>query len=319
MRRVLLTVAMVAAAAVAVPALAALSAQREAQPPQISINTDRARVRRGRGSIPGDTIVRCLRVRNEGAAAIGLAEAASVTGPLAPYLRIACSAAPGSATWGRPARGSCPRAATRSGRPPAAWPRPRWSADGDPNWAPGAEKSLRVAVALPLSTPNAAIAKSATVAFAFAGTPLADGAPGGGPGGGGTPPPGGGIAPGTTGGYDSSGHFVPNAVIKRRFRAGRARLLKNGNVVVVLTLPAGGSIRTKVLLPNHHHYGQALYPVEWGPKLRAVMPRRSFGRVAVASARRRRRPLIATVTARYRWAHGPDAFIELHQKLRLVR
>ena len=311
-RRLLLSVVLIAAVAVAVPALAALTAQRDAQPAQISINTVVPAFEVA-GMIPGDSTVRCLRVRNEGAAPISLAQAASITGELAPYLRIAVERGSGLGDLGPSCAGFVPAGGYAFGTAAGGVAPSALTPETDPSWAAGAEKSLRITIALPLSTPNAAIAKSGTVAFAFAGTPIDTGT------GDGAPPPGGAIAPGTTGGYDAAGHFIPNATIKRRFHTSRARLLRNGDVVVVVTLPAGGSIRNKVILPTHHHYGQALHPVEWGPRLRVVMHRRKLGALAVTAARHGHRRLVAIVTTRYRWAHGPEAFVQLEQKLTLVR
>jgi hypothetical protein len=161
------------------------------------------------------------------------------------------------------------------------------------------------------------MAKSSTVAFAFAGFGLPATGPGG--SGGGTPPLPGGLAPGTTGGIDQNGNFLTNGQIKRRLRIGKARLLRNGDVVVKMFLPAGGAIRAKVILGGNRYYAHTLLPVEWGPTVRVVLKRRALGRAEVRRFRRMHRKLVARVTTRYRWAHGPYAYVQPEQKLVLYR
>jgi hypothetical protein len=190
----------------------------------------------------------------------------------------------------------------------------------DPAFDAGTTKSLRVTVALPSATTIAGAAKEASFALNFRGdaeaatattpttTPTTT-----------TPDLPGGIAPGTTGGFDKNGTFLTNAQIKKKLRIGRARLLKNGDVVVAMFLPAGGAIRAKVILPNGVYYGHTLLPEEWGPKVRVLLKRRPVGRDAVLRARRLHRPLVTRVTTRYRWAHGDDAYVEPSQKLTIVR
>jgi len=317
-RRVLISLILVAAVAVAVPALAGLIG-RAAPAPQISINTAVPAFQVS-GLLPGDSMTRCLRVRNEGDAAIGLISGGAITGPLAEYLRVTverggtglgdlgplCNgfAPDGTYAWGTNAAGVAPSA---------------MKSDTDATWDPGktAEKSYRITLSLPASTPNAAIGKSATATFAFAGVPID--ASGGSTGGGGSSGAGGGVASGTTGGLDANGNFISNAKVKKLFRVGKARLLHNGDVVVNMYLPAGGAVRAKVILPGGVYYSHRLYKRVLPGKLHVVLHRRPVGRTAVSSAKRRHRKLGSVVTTRYRWAHGPDAYVQPEQKLTLVK
>lgn len=309
-RRIALGTLVVAVTAAAVPALAGLIAPRVAPAqPQVSINTI-VPAFTVVGLVPGDAMTRCLRVRNEGEEAIALQDGAVVSGALAPYLRFTVERGTGLGDIGPSCTGFAPSGAyayaTKAGGVPAT----SLKLDGDPSWGAHQEKSLRVTVALPQSAPNAAMAKQATITFAFAGFPLQDATSGGGTGTG--------IATGTAGGYDKNGRFLTNAQIKKRLRIGRAKLLRNGNVVVKMRLPAGGAIRAKVILAGNRYYAHTLLPEEWGPTLRIVLRRRTLGLDAVRGYRRSGRRLVARVTTRYRWAHGPDAFVQPEQKLVLV-
>ncbi|MCW2967200.1 MAG: hypothetical protein JWM71_972 [Solirubrobacteraceae bacterium] len=315
-RRIFLTVLMIAATAVAVPALAALTTRRDAQPAQVSINTAVPAFQVA-GLVPGDYMVRCLRVRNEGDAPIKLVDAASITGDLAPYLRIAVERGSGLGDVGPSCEGFVPDGSYALGTKSGGVAPTALSPDADSSWAAHAEKSLRITIALPASTPNAAIAKSGTVTFAFAGTPLA-GTSGGGTSGGATGG-GGGVATGTTGGIDANGQFISNSKVKKLFKVSRARLLKNGDVVLTMTVPAGGAVRAKVILAGNRYYAHRLYKVVLPPTLHVVLHRRVLGKVAVTSARHKRRRLVARVTTRYRWAHGPHAYVQPEQKLTLVK
>lgn len=311
--RVLATVAATAGLG-AVPALAALLAPRQAPAPaQISLNTTVPAFAVG-GMIPGDSVTRCVRVRNEGDQAIGLVSGVVIEGALAPYLRVTAAAGSGLGDDGPSCTGFRPEAAafgTAAPGSPVAALRPAI----ERSWPARAERSYAVRVALPSDAPREAMAKQATVTLAFAGFPL-EGA------GGETPPPPdlpGGLAPGTTGGFDKEGNFLTNAQIKRRLRVGKARLLKNGNIRVRMRLPAGGAIRAKAILPDGVYYAHTLLPVEWGPRLTVLLERREVGRQAVRSARRSGRKLTLRITTRYRWAHGPHAFVQPEQKLVAVR
>ncbi|MDX6666302.1 MAG: hypothetical protein QOG68_2508, partial [Solirubrobacteraceae bacterium] len=279
-RRRATMIAMVAERVVGVPAAALLAAPRTTTPDaQVSINTS-APAFAVAGLLPGDSMTRCIRVRNEGDAAIGLIDGAAVTGDLAPYLRMTVERGSGLGDLGPSCAGFTPAGGYAFGTTAAGVPPSGLSFETDPAWSGHAEKSLRITVRLPADAPNAAMAKSGTLQFAFAGVPLAPAGTGD-PGGGGTPSLPGGLAPGTTGGIDKSGHFVSNKEIKRRLRIGKARLLKNGNVVVTMWLPAGGAIRAKVILPGNHIYAHTLLPVEWGPKVHILLKRRSFGAATV--------------------------------------
>lgn len=317
-RRVLITVLMVAAAGAAVPALAALTASRDAAPAQLSISPATP-VFAITNLVPGDTITRCLRARNEGDSAISVLDGAAVTGGLAPYLRITVERGTGVAddvtgtgqctgfrsanayAYGTQAGGVAPSALT-----------PEYAA----SWAGHVDKSLRVTIALPLSAPLTAATKAGTITFAFKGAPIPTTTDPGQ-----TPVPNlpGGVAPGTTGGFSKDGTFLTNKQIKKHLRIGKARLLKNGNVVVMMYLPAGGAIRAKVILAGNRYYAHTLLPVEWGPKVRVLLKRRTLGRDEVTKYRHNHRKLIARVTTRYRWAHGPHAYVQPQQKLRLDR
>jgi hypothetical protein len=299
------------AAACAVPALAALS-QRAAAPPQISLNTASPAFSVV-GLLPGDSMTRCLRARNEGEEAIAMVDALAVTGPLAPYLRVSAERGGGLGELGPSCTGFAPAGGYAYGTQAGGVAPAALTPEADAAWPAHAAKSLRITVAMAPDAPLAASAKQATVAIAFAGTALE--APAG------TEPPvlPGGIAPGTSGGFDKDGNFLSNAQIKKKLRIGRARLLANGDVVVRMFLPAGGAIRAKVILPNGVYYAHTLLPEEWGPTVRVLLKRRDVGRAATVRARRRGRSLVTRVTTRYRWAHGPKAFVEPAQRLTIVR
>jgi hypothetical protein len=309
----------VVAAAVGVPALAQLATSRDAEPAQISINTALPAFQVA-GMVPGDYVVRCLRVRNEGSAPIRLVSAASITGDLAQNLRVAVERGTGLGDVGPSCLGFNPDGTFGFGTKAGGVAPSALTPETDPSWAagPDAAKSLRITVLLPSNAPNAAIAKSATIAFAFAGTSLSSGGGGGGSGGGGGGN-GGGVATGTTGGYDVNGDFISNSKVKKLFRVGKARLRRNGDVVVGLYLPAGGAVRAKVILPGGTYYAHRLYKRVLPGKLIVVLHRRPVGRIAVTSAKRSHRGLVSVVTTRYRWAHGPDAYVQPEQMLTLVR
>ena len=315
-RRVLCSLLLVAAVAAAVPALAALMG-RAAQPAQISINTA-VPAFQVTGLLPGDSMTRCLRVRNEGDAAIQLVSAAAMTGDLAQYLRVAVERGTGLGDVGPLCTGFTPSGTYAFGTKAGGVAASALTPDTDASWAagPSAAKSYRITIAMLASAPNAAAAKSGVVSFAFAGTPLDNGSTGGGTSSGGS---GGGVATGPTGGLDKNGNFISNSKVKKLFRVGKARLLKNGDVVVMMTLPAGGAVRAKVILPGGVYYSHRLYKRVLAGKLRVVLHRRPVGTVAVASAKRKHHKLSSTVTTRYRWAHGPDAYVQPEQKLTLVK
>lgn len=315
-RRIAFSVALLAVVAAGVPALAALIGTRAAPPAQISLNTTSPAFTVA-GLIPGDSVTRCFRARNEGDAAIAMVDALSVTGDLAPHLLVTAERGSGLGDNGPSCAGFTPAGTyaygTRSGGiAPASL-----VAEADTAWPAHAAKSLRITVALPSSAPLTAAAKTATVAIAFAGEGLDTGGTKTTPGTG-TPDLPGGIAPGTTGGFDKDGNFLTNSQIKKRLRIGKARLLKNGNVVVSMFLPAGGAIRAKVILPNGVYYAHTLLPEEWGPKVRIVLVRRDVGRLAARNAKRAHKRLVTRVTTRYRWAHGPNAFVQPEQRLTIV-
>ena len=50
-----------------------------------------------------------------------------------------------------------------------------------------------------------------------------------------------------------------------------------------------------------------------------LLKRRAVGRAAVRTAQRTHRRLKLRITTRYRWAHGPDAFVQPEQKLVAVK
>lgn len=301
-------------AACAVPALAALSNRAAAPPPQLSLNVT-APAFDIVGLLPGDSMTRCVRARNEGDETIGLVDAMVLSGGLAPYLRVVAEVGSGLGDAGPSCAGFVPSGqyaygTTAGGVAPGAL-RPDYAT----TFAGHAAKSLRITVAMAPDAPLAASAKQGTVALAFAGTGLDE------PAGGstGTPDLPGGIAPGTTGGFDADGNFLTNGQIKKKLRIGKARLLKNGNVVVKMFLPAGGAIRAKVILPNGVYYAHTLLPEEWGPTERVVLKRRDVGKQATDKAKRLGRRLTTTVTTRYRWAHGPKAFVQPQQRLTIVK
>jgi hypothetical protein len=66
-------------------------------------------------------------------------------------------------------------------------------------------------------------------------------------------------------------------------------------------------------------YAMTLLPVEWGPKVVVLLKRRPIGRAEVRKYRRLHRKLVVRVTTRYRWAHGPYAYVQPEQKLVLYR
>jgi hypothetical protein len=316
-RRVLLSLLVVAAVAVAVPALAGLMS-RAAPPPQISINTAVPAFQVA-GLLPGDSMTRCLRVRNEGDAAIGLVSAAAITGPLAQYLRIAVEKGSGLGDVGPLCTGFTPSGGFAFGTRAGGVAPDALTSDTDSNWAAGAEKSLRITIAMLASAPDAAAAKSGTAAFAFAGAPIDTGTTNGGGSTDGTGGGGGGVASGTTGGLDKNGQFISNSKVKKLFRVGKARLLKNGDVLVNMYLPAGGAVRAKVIIGGGVYYSHRLYKRVLPGKLHVVLHRRPVGRIAVTSAKSGHRALNSTVTTRYRWAHGPDAYVQPEQTLALVK
>lgn len=309
------TAALIGAAALAVPGLAALMAPRTAAPPQISLNVATPAFAVS-GMVAGDSVTRCLRVRNEGEEAVGLYAAAAVTGALASFLRVAVENGTGLGDAGPSCAGFRPSGSyvlgtTAAGVAPGAL-QPAYL----PSLAAHAERSLRVTVALPAGAPLEASAQSAEVRFLFSGVAIEQPA---GEEPARTPDLPGGIAPGTTGGIDINGDFIPNAEVKRRLRVGKARLLKNGDVVVRMFLPAGGAIRAKVLLPNGRMYAHTLLPEEWGPNLKVVIEKRESSWRWLKAARRQGRRVVGRVTTRYRWAHGPDAFVQPEQKLVLAK
>lgn len=312
--RTALSASLVAALAAGVPALATLVSNRAAAPAQISLNTATPAFTVA-GLVPGDSVTRCIRARNEGDSAIGLVDALAVTGPLAPYLVVAAERGTGLGDNGPSCAGFVSSGTFAYGTKATGIAPASLVPETDTAWAGRATRSLRITVALPASAPLAASAKSATVAIAFAGEGIDS------PGGGTDTPdsPGGGIAPGTTGGFDKDGNFLTNKEIKKRLRIGRARLLKNGDVVVKMFLPAGGAIRAKVILGNGVYYAHTLLPEEWGPAVRVRLERRDVGKRATARAKRLNRTLTTTVTTRYRWARGPKAFVQPQQKLRIVK
>jgi hypothetical protein len=312
-RRLTLGALVVACTGVGVPALASLLAPRAVSAPaQLSINTASPAFAVA-GLVPGDAVTRCLRIRNEGDAPVALQDGAAVTGELAPYLRMTVERGTGLGEVGPSCTNFVPSGAYAYGTKAGGVPVSALTLDSDATWAAHETKSLRITIALPADAPNAAMAKQATVAFGFAGFPLpsSDGT--------GTPNLPGGIAPGTTGGLDKNGNFLTNKQIKKRLRIGRARLLKNGNIVVMMYLPAGGAIRAKAILPGGLYYAHTLLPKKWGPKVRVLLVRRPVGKAAAAKARQGHRRLALQITTRYRWAHGPDAFVQPEQKLVVVK
>ena len=52
---------------------------------------------------------------------------------------------------------------------------------------------------------------------------------------------------------------------------------------------------------------------------RVLLVRRAIGRTATVNAKRSGKGLVTRVTTRYRWAHGPDAFVQPEQKLTIVK
>ena len=319
--RLLATLAVCLTAA-AIPALASLISDRAAAPAQLSLNVA-VPAFQVTGLVPGSSMTRCLRVRNEGDAPIGLVDGAVVTGDIAQYLRVSVENGSGLGDLGPScagfkSAGTYAYGSTASGVAPNALT-PSYLT----SWPAHAEKSLRVVISMPASTPVAAAAKSGVVTFAFAGSPIDDAGNGGTGGtggtGGGTPNLPGGIAPGTSGGYDKNGNFLSNSQIKKRLRIGKARLLKNGDIVVKMFLPAGGAIRAKAIMTNGVYYAHTLLPVEWGPTVRVLLKRRPVGRAAVAKHRRQHKQFVLRITTRYRWAHGPNAFVQPEQKLTVLR
>lgn len=311
-RRLTLTLLVIAGVAT-IPALAALMAPRAVTPAMLSLNLSQPAFAVG-PLVPGTAVTRCLRVRNEGDAAIGLVEGVVVSGPLAPYLRVTAERGTGLGDAGPSCAGFAPTGGfaygTRAGGTPAGSLRPDYVAA----WPARDARSLRVTIALPADAPNEAQAKAATVTAAFAGFPIEDaGDP--------TPTPDlpGGIAPGTTGGFDMNGNFLTNAEIKRRLRVGRARMLRNGDVAVKMFLPAGGAIRAKVYLPSGRMYAHTLLPEEWGPNKLVIVKRRQSSWRWFKAARRQGRRVVGRVTTRYRWAHGPNAFVQPEQKLVMAK
>ena len=311
-RRLIASVAVLGA--VAVPAVAELASPRATeQPVQLSINAASPAFALA-AMVPGDLAVRCLRIRNEGSEPAALVEGVAITGGLAPYLRVAVERGSGLGDAGPSCAGFVPSGTFAYGTNGGGVAPGALVPDYDASLPAGATKSLRITVALPANAPAAAMAKQATVLVAFAGFPVSSGNDGDD-----TPDLPGGIAPGTTGGFDADGNFLSNSQIKKRLRIGRARLLKNGNVVVKMFLPAGGAIRAKVILPNGVYYAHTLLPEEWGPTVRVVLERRDVGRQATAKAKRTGAGLRTTVTTRYRWAHGPNAFVQPEQKLTIAK
>jgi hypothetical protein len=312
-RRALLSALVVTGAAV--PAVAQLTQPRaEPAPAQLSINTAAPAFDLA-GMVPGDAVTRCIRVRNEGAEPVTLAEGLAITGGLAEHLVVAVQRGSGLGDAGPSCAGFAPAGTYAFGTGAAGVPVSSLTAAATETLAAGATRSYRITILLPSTAPNTAMVKTATVTGAWVGVPQAAGGGGGGT----TPDLPGGIAPGTTGGFDKDGNFLTNSQIKKRLRIGRARLLKNGNVVVKMFLPAGGAIRAKVILPNGVYYAHTLLPEEWGPTVRVLLVRRAIGRTATVNARRAHRSLVTRVTTRYRWAHGPHAFVEPHQKLTIVK
>jgi hypothetical protein len=315
-RRLLLTLLIVGAVGAAVPALAALTSHRAAAQPQISINTAVPAFQVA-GLLPGDYMVRCLRVRNEGAEPIRLTDAASLTGDLAPYLSIAVERGTGLGDVGPSCAGFVPAGGdryafgTKAGGVPAAGLTP----EVDPSWANGATaaKSFRITILMLPSAPLTAADKSGTATFAFAGTPLTDTTGGDPTGGDGTA-----IAPGTTGGLDKNGNFIPNKTVKKRFRMGTPVLLHNGDVRVRMIVPAGGAIRAKVRMANGL-YAHRLYKVVLPDRFTVLLHPYPKGTATMARYRRAKRTLDSVVSVRYRWAHGDAAYLQPQKKLRLVR
>lgn len=315
-RRLLTTLLLLGAIGAAVPALAALTSNRATATPQISINTAIPAFQVA-GLLPGDSLTRCLRVRNEGSVPIKLTDAAAITGDLAQYLSVAVEHGTGLGDIGPSCSGFVPAAGSdrwafgtkAGGVPPTAL-----TPEVDPDWAPGAAaaKSLRVTILMLPSAPIAAADKSSTVTLAFVGAPAADSGP--------APSSGDGtaVAPGTTGGIDKSGHFIPNSVVKKRFRMGKPVLLRNGDVRVRMIVPAGGAIRAKVRL-SHGLYAHRLYKVVMPDRFTVLLHPYPAGRRAVAKARKAKRSLSSLVTVRYRWAHGDAAYVQPQRHLQLVR
>lgn len=313
-RRGLITLLLVGATGAAVPALASLLG-RAAPTPQLSLNVA-VPVFQVTGLLPGDSMTRCVRVRNEGSETISMIDGATVAGDLAQYLRVSIEKGTGLGDVGPLCTGFT-SAGYAYGTNAAGVAPTALQPDYTTSFAGRAEKSLRITVSMPASTPLAAANKQGTVTLAFAGYPIASTTP--------TTPttttpnlPGG-IAPGTTGGYDKNGNFLTNSQIKKRLRIGKAKLLKNGNIVVKMYLPAGGAIRAKAIMTNGVYYAHTLLPVEWGPTVRVLLKRRAVGREAVARHRRAHRQFVLRITTRYRWAHGPHAFVQPEQKLTVVR
>jgi hypothetical protein len=307
-------VALVAVTGVSIPALAALMSHRAAAPAQISLNVAVPAFQIA-GLVPGDQMTRCVRVRNEGDDPIQLVDGVAVTGDLAPYLLVTAERGSGLGDVGPSCLGFTPAGTYAFGTKAGGVATSGLVAEYDASWTAHASKSLRVTIAMPAGTPIAAASKQGTVILGFAGTAIDSGSPGAGGGTSTTPNLPGGIAPGTSGGFDKNGNFLTNSQIKRRLRIGRARLLKNGDVVVDMVLPAGGAIRAKVILGGNRYYAHTLLPIEWGPKVRVVLHRRALGRDEVRRYKSTGRMLVARVTTRYRWAHGPDAFVQPEQKL----
>jgi hypothetical protein len=310
-RRILGTI-VVLAAGVAVPAIADLASHRAATPPQLSLNVELP-VFQVTGLIPGDSMTRCVRVRNEGDDPIAMIDGATVDGELAQYLRVSIEKGTGLGDTG-PLCAGFRSAGYGYGTTAAGVAPDALQPDYTTSLAGHGEKSLRVIVAMPASTPIAAAAKQGTITLAFAGYPIATSTTPTT-----TPTLPGGIAPGTDGGYDKNGNFLTNSQIKKRLRIGKARLLSNGDIVVKMFLPAGGAIRAKAIMTNGVYYAHTLLPVEWGPTVRVLLKRRAVGRDAVAKHRRSHRAFALRITTRYRWAHGPNAFVQPEQKLTVLR
>jgi hypothetical protein len=268
--------------------------------------------------IPGTSVTRCLVVGNGGGSAMKLVDYPVLTGALSDYLNVTIERGTG-VTGEAPSCTKFVPAATDSfayGTHAGGVAVSALTDEKDDSFVPGEAKSLRVTLALPSSAPTAAAAKQATFAFTFlgAGVPTTTTTPTTT-----TPDLPGGIAPGTTGGFDKNGNFLTNSQIKKRLRIGKARLLKNGDIVVKMFLPAGGAIRAKAIMTNGVYYAHTLLPVEWGPTVRVLLKRRPVGRDAVAKHRREHRGFALRITTRYRWAHGPNAFVQPEQKLTVLR
>jgi hypothetical protein len=316
MRRRILPISLVVVLmAIGIPALAAVLAPREAQPAQLSINVN-SPVFTVTNLVPGDATVRCIRIRNEGDSPVSVAGTFAVRGTLAPYLVATVAKGTGLGDNGPSCQGFAASGTYGFGTTANGVPVSALKPDAEPSLAPHTERSYLFVLTVPNSANPAAMGKVATVHVDWAATTIDSGSGGGSTGGGSNA---GGVASGTTGGLDANGNFISNSKVKKLFRVGKARLLRNGDVTVGMYLPAGGAVRAKVIIAGNVYYAHRLYKRVLPGKLKVVLHRRPVGRIAVSGAKHKHRKLSSLVTTRYRWAHGPNAFVQPQQKLTLVR